>query len=211
MAELESWLKQATHCLSNDSATQVRIEIREHYDSAQEAAISDGATADEASQLAVTSLGDAKAANRQYRKVLLTSAEARMLGEGNWEARAFCSRPWLKWLFVALPAAAVLAAVALFFTGAVAIARTLFLGAIATGVLLAAPFLPVYTPWRGRVFRVVKWAALVTVFWLAFAPDSLKWFWLLASCLWIPAWTEWTRFSIRRKMPVAKWPKQLYL
>ena len=211
MAELANWLKQATRCLAKDSATQVRIEIREHYDSAREAAIRDGATADDASQFAVTSLGDAKAANREYRKVLLTSPEAKMLGEGNWEARAFCARPWLKWLLAAVPLAALLAAIALFLTGGFALARALFLGAIATGVLFAAPFLPIYTPSRARVFRVAKWGALIAVFWLAFAPDSLQWFWLLASCLWIPAWTEWTRFSIRRKMPVEKWPKQLYL
>jgi len=85
------------------------------------------------------------------------------------------------------------------------------LGGIATGVLFAAPFLPIYTPWRGRVFRVAKWVLLIAVFCLILGPDALKWSWLLASCLWIPVSTEWTRFSIRRKMPVAKWPKQLYL
>jgi len=79
MAELESWLEQATRCLSKDSAAQVRLEIREHYDSARDAAIRDGATTDEASRSAVRGLGDARAANRQYRKVLLTSAEAKML------------------------------------------------------------------------------------------------------------------------------------
>lgn len=211
MAELESWLEQATRCLSKDSAAQVRLEIREHYDSARDAAIRDGATTDEASRSTVRGLGDARAANRQYRKVLLTSAEAKMLREGNWEARAICSSPWLRWLLTALPAAAMLAAVALFFTGAISVARILFLGGIATGIFFAAPFLPVYTPWRGRFFRVAKWAALLTVLWLAFAPDPLKWSWLLASCFWIPARAEWMRFSIRRKMPVAKWPKQLYL
>jgi hypothetical protein len=189
----------------------VRIEIREHYDSVRETAIRDGATADAANELAVTGLGDAKAANHQYRKVLLTSAEARMLGEGNWEARAICSTPWLKWTLAAVPLAAVLAAIALFLTGASAVAQTLFLGGIATGVLFAAPFLPIYTPWRARVFRVAKWAALIAVFWVAFGPDALKWSWLLASCLWLQASIEWRRFSIRRKMPVAKWPKQLYL
>jgi hypothetical protein len=213
MAELESWLKQAMRCLAKDSAARARIEIREHYDSAREAAIGDGAAADDASQFAVTSLGDAKAANRQYRKVLLTSAEARMVSEGNWEARAICSTPLLKWLLAALPAAAMLAGIALLLTGAVAlaVARTLFLGGIATGVLLAAPFLPIYTPWRARVFRVAKGAALIAVFWVAFGPDTLKWSWLRASCLSVPTSIEWTRFSIRRKIPVAKWPKQLYL
>jgi len=45
---------------------------------------------------------------------------------------------------------------------------------------------------------------------LAFGPDALKWSWL-TSCLWPLAWIEWTRISIRRKLPVAQWPKQLYL
>ena len=35
--------------------------------------------------------------------------------------------------------------------------------------------------------------------------------WLLISCLWLVARIEWTRVSIRRKLPVAEWPKQLYL
>lgn len=91
MTGLDSWLEQATRCLSRDSVAQVRSEIREHYESARETAISGGATADEADRLAVCALGDAKTANRQYRNVLLTASEARMLREANWEARAVCS------------------------------------------------------------------------------------------------------------------------
>ena len=60
----------------------------------------DGTSADEADRMAVAALGDARNTNCRYRAVLLTSAEARMLREGNWEARAICSRPWLKWLLV---------------------------------------------------------------------------------------------------------------
>lgn len=211
MTALDGWLEQATRHLSKDSATQVRTEIQEHYGSEREAAMSRGATAEEADQLAVTALGNAKAVNCQYRKVLLTSSEARMLRDGNREARVICSRLWLKWMLPAMPAAALLAAFALFLNSAVAAGRALFLGGIAMSIFFTAPFLPIYTPSRARVYRFVKWAALIGVFCLPFGPDALRYSWLLASCLWIPAWTEWTRISIRRKLPVVEWPKQLYL
>jgi hypothetical protein len=211
MTGLDSWLKQATRHLSRDSIAEVRSEIQEHYELAREAAMSGGATADEADRFAVTALGDAKAANCQYRKVLLTSAEARMLREGNWEARAVCSRPWLKLLLRAMPVAALLAATALFLTGEIAVARMLLVAGVGMALLFAAPFLPVYTPSRGRVFRCVKWIVLIGALGLAFWPDTLKSSWLLISCLWPLVWIEWTRFSIRRKLPVAEWPKQLYL
>jgi hypothetical protein len=209
--ELETWLKQATRHLSRDSAGQVRTEIQEHYESALEAAMIGGSTSDEANRLAVTALGNAKTANCQYRRVLLTSAEARLLREGNWEARAICSRPWLKWLLLAIPVAALFAAAALFLAGAIDVARVLLVGGIGMGLLFAAPFMPVYTPSRGRVFRFVKWVVLIGMLGLAFGPDALKWSWLLISCLWLVARIEWTRVSIRRKLPVAEWPKQLYL
>lgn len=34
---------------------------------------------------------------------------------------------------------------------------------------------------------------------------------MLISCAWPLLWVEWTLFSLRRKLPVAEWPKQLYL
>ena len=95
MTRLDGWLEQATRRLSKNSAAQVRAEIQEHYASSREDAISGGATADEADRLAVSALGDAKVANREYRNVLLTAGEARMLRDARWEARAVCSRPWL--------------------------------------------------------------------------------------------------------------------
>jgi hypothetical protein len=210
-AALETWLKKATRHLSTASAAQVRTEIREHYQSAQEAAVSNGASADEADRLAVSALGDPKAANCQYRNVLLTSAEARMLRDADREARAVCSRPWLKRLLLAIPIAALFAAAILFFTGANAEARVLAAGGVGLSVVFAAPFLPIYTPSRGRIFRCMKWVVLVGAAVLAFGPDTLKYSWLLMSCLWPVAWIEWTRVSIRRKLPVAKWPRQLYL
>src|SRR5271157_4923679 len=163
MSGLESWLKHASRCLSASSVALVRGEIQEHYECAREAALSAGASADEADRLAENALGDAGAANRQYRRVLLTSGEARLLRQGNWEARAVCSGRWLRWLLPTVSAAAVFAAVALFLSGAVALAGTLLAGGTAIGLLAAARFLPVYTPARGRVFRCVKWAALLAL------------------------------------------------
>jgi hypothetical protein len=218
MTTLDSWLGQATRRLAKDSAAQVRREIQEHYESARDAAIIGGATTDEAERLAVNALGDAKTANRQYRHVLLTCAEARMLREGNWEARAVCSRPWLKWLVLAVPVAAVAMAAVLFVIGQAAVAGAVLIAVIANLIIviamsppLAALLLPIYTPSRGRIFRCVRWAAVTGALVLLFGPEALKWSWLLISCLWPLAWTEWMRASIRRKLPVAAWPKHLYL
>jgi hypothetical protein len=211
MTRLDGWLKQATRHLSQDSAAQVRVEIQEHYESAREAAISGGAIADDADQQAVAALGDARTANCQYRNVLLTGAEARLLRQGNWEARAICSRVWLKWTLVAVPVAALIAATVLLLTGAVETARMLLVAGIGMGILFAAPMFPVYTPSRSRVYRVAKWLVMIAVLALAFGPDALKWSWLLISCFWLFFRVEWTRASIRRKMRVAEWPKQLYL
>ncbi len=205
--ELETWLKQATRHLSKDSSAQVRTEIQEHYESAREAAISSGSAAGEADRLAIAALGDAKTANRQYRKVLLTSAEARMLREGHWEARTVCSRPWLQWLLLVMPVFALFAAPICFLTGAIPTAEMLMVSAIALGPLLVAPFLPVYTERRAQVFRLVKWVALFAALGFAFKTSSTLWI----SCMWPIAWVEWTRNSIRRKLPVTEWPKHLYL
>jgi hypothetical protein len=208
---LDTWLRQATRQLSSKSAAQVRSEIQAHYESARDSAMNDGATADEADRLALTALGDAKAANCEYRRVLLTSAEARMLSDGNWEARAVCSRPLLKWLLRAIPAAAMLACAALFLIGESELARVLLALALGTGLIFTAPFLRVYTPSRSRVFRFAKWVILIGALVLALGPDAIKSSWLLISCLWPLVWIEWTRVSIRRKLTVAQWPKQLYL
>jgi hypothetical protein len=170
-----------------------------------------GIPAEEADRLALAALGDARSANIQYRKVLLSSAEARLLRDGNWEARAFCSNSWLKWALLAAPVAAISAAIVLFLTGAAGGARVLFAGVMAISPLFAALFLPIYTPSRARVFRAVKWIVVIAGLVLAFGPHALKWSWLLTSSLWPMIWIEWTRVSIRRKLRVEEWPKQLYL
>lgn len=207
MTGLESWLARASRGLSKDSAARVRAEIQEHFEAAREAAMRDGVAVEEAEGAALAALGDAKAANRQYRRVLLTAEEARMLSACNWEARVVCAHSWVKWV----PVVALLAATAFLFAGATDVARMLFIAAAGMGVLFTASFLPVYTPSRARIFRVVKWAILSGAFVLAFGEDALKFSWLLLSCMWPLVWIEWTRASIRRKLRVEDWPKQLYL
>ena len=87
--ELETWLGQATRHLSRDSAAQVRNEIQEHFDATRANAMEHGASCDEADRRALEALGSARAVNRKYRKVLLTSGEARLLREGNGKRERF--------------------------------------------------------------------------------------------------------------------------
>ena len=210
-SNLDAWLNQATRHLSRDSAAQVRAEIQEHYQSARDAAISNGETPGQADRTAVAALGDAATANCQYRNVLLTSAEARVLREGQWETRAVCSRTWLKSLLVAMPVAALWASAALFLGGQSELGRTLFVGGLTLLVAFGAPMLPIYTPARARVFRRLKYVLLAVTFALVFGTHALDWSWLLACSVWPLFWIEWTRASIRRKIPQARWPKHLYL
>jgi hypothetical protein len=204
MNALETWLAVATCGLSTESAAQVRAEIGEHYASAREAALNEGTTGDDADRRALDALGDARTAAYEYRQVLLTKAEAKLLRQGNWEARAVCARPWLKGLAISLPLAVLAAGVASHSPYAIA-------GGVAVGFLLAAPFLPIYTPARALVFRWARWTVVVATIVLLLGPNALKWSWLLFACLWPMAWVEWQRMSIRRKLPVADWPRQLYL
>lgn len=211
MTGLELWMKQATRGLAKESAARVRIEIEQHYQCALDAAIAGGAVTAEAENAALTALGDAKTVNSQYRQVLLTSAEARVLREGNWEARAVCSRPQFKVATLAVLVVTIVVASALVVFVHSPAARDVLIGGIGMSPLFVAPFLPIYTPSRGRVFRWVKWAGATGAILLLYGPETLRWSWLLFSCFGPLARTEWTRASIRRKLPVAAWPKHLYL
>lgn len=201
-ALLERWLDRATKGLSLDSCWQVLAEIRAHYESACEDALAAGASEEESDRAAVASLGDAASANRAYRKVLLTSADATLLrqtGCGVWSG----SRRWL-WL---LPALILIAGVRFFATGDAYFGWTLLTGGTGMALLLSAFWLPVYTPKRGRIFRTFRllWLAAVLVL-------TMKASWLiLISCAWPLLWVEWRMSSLRRKLPVAQWPKQLFL
>ena len=206
-ATLETWLKRATCRLSATSAAQVRSEIQEHYESARDEALGGGADSHEADRTALASLGDAGIANRQYRKVLLTASEDLLLREATWEARAICSR--LQWL-LPIPAAALSAAIWFFIAGQTYLALMLAVMAAGLGLVFVRPLLPINTPARARMYRGVRWAWLAVVMILAVWPDVLKQSWLLVAVGWPIVWTEWTHFSVRRKLAVADWPGPLY-
>jgi hypothetical protein len=150
-------------------------------------------------------------ANRRYREVLLTDSEARLLREGNWEAGTVCSSSWLRWLFLAVAFTVFLGAGVLFVKGDAYMGWAMAAGGISAGIVFAAPFLPIHTPLRARVVRGVRWALLLGVLVLPFASDVYRWSWLIFACVWPILQTEWTRVSIRRKIPVAQWPRHLYL
>ena len=211
MSSLEIWLAQATRKLSRESATQVRSEIEQHYESAREAAMNAGATIEQADQSALAALGDPKAANCQYRRVLLTSSEAAMLRKGNSEANFFCSRPWLKWTLLGIPLTTLLASAFEIRHGRVEAARVMISVGICMSTLFLLPYLPIYTLSRGRIVRAAKWVVVIGMFAIIFGRETLQWSWLLISCVYPVFYVEWTRESIRRKLPVERWPKQLYL
>src|SRR5262245_20019576 len=80
MQTLEQWLEVATRGLCDSAAARVRAEIVEHYQSAIEAAGAVDVESPDVEGQALAALGDAKTANRQYRRVLLTEGEATLLG-----------------------------------------------------------------------------------------------------------------------------------
>ncbi len=224
MTALDTWLAQATRKLSADSAAQVRAEIAQHFESARDAAIASGASAGEADRTALAALGDAKAANRQYQRVLLTRAEAKLLRSSGREAQFFCATTFRKALLVAIPVIAAICAAAAYATAtltapfaagtnaiAATVARVSVVAAILTAIFFAVPLLPIYTPMRARIYRIAKWLAIATVVMILLDGDRFMATWLFLSCFWVIAYTEAQRMSIRRKLPAATWPKHLYL
>ena len=207
---LEQWLQRATKCLSNDSRATVRTEIQDHYETGCDQAMAGGATRYEAESIALLALGDPAHANRLYRRSLLTSSEARLLSQGRSETRLICSRPVLKTIFLSLPAVAFLAGLAAFFMKANSLAGFLVPIALCLSVMVHGPFFPIYTPLRSRIYRGLKWAALSALFVLVMLALGWKNSWLGISCIWTVGWVEWTRFSIRRKLPINQWPRHLH-
>lgn len=211
MTELNDWVMKAVRCLSKESAETVRREIQEHYEAAREAALRNGLAAHQAEFLAVQALGDPLMANIQYRKVLLTSSEASLLRQSNLEARMICSKGWLKWALLSAPGVLLLLSAILLAMHNIALARGLLMLGTVMAVLHIGPYLPIYTPTRGRIFRAVKWTSMIGCVVLLFGRSAWSSSWLLASCVFPIFWIEWRRFMIRRKLPIGQWPKQLYL
>jgi hypothetical protein len=231
MTALDTWLAQATRQLSAASAAQVRTEIEQHYESAREDAIRSGASADEADRSAVSALGDPRAANSQYREILITHSEAKLLRSSACEARFFSATPRRKRLLAVVPAAAAMCAAGAYAIATVTapfvipfaatasanataalVARIAIVAAILTAVVFSVPLLPIYTPARARIYRTAKWLTVIALSVFLFDPGNrLEWSWLVLNCFSFVAWIELKRMSIRRKIPAANWPKHLYL
>jgi len=107
----------------------------------------------------------------------------------------------LKGLALAVPVAAALVANGLFLAGAVEAGRVVLIAAIGLAALFAAPILPIYTPFRSRIFRREKWTFIAGAAPLTLGADAFKLSWPLFASLWPLVWNEWTRASIRRKLP----------
>ncbi|HXS75784.1 MAG TPA: hypothetical protein VN753_06375 [Terracidiphilus sp.] len=211
MATLDGWLNQAVRRLSKDSADTVRREIQEHYDAAREAALQSGNDLQQADDIALQALGDPCAANRQYRKVLLTSSEAKVLRQSNAESRMLCSSGWIRWVLLSAQGALLLLSAASFAMHLPLLASgVLVLGAL-MAMFFTVPFFPIYTITRGRIYRAVKWALLTVAVFAFFGKDGWNWLWLGSCCFFPVIYMEWKRAMIRRKLPISRWPKQLYL
>jgi hypothetical protein len=208
---LEQWIRQATRKLSKESRARVRSEMQDHFESGRETALAQGASQEAADQAALLALGDAAEANCAYRRTLFTSSEARMLKESAWESRMVCSHRTGKWILAILPLAVLLTGMVLLLAGRTGLGQTVLLGSLTLGVVLTVPLLPIYTVRRAQIYRVAKWAVLGAMLWFTLRPSLMQASWMFTITAWPLFWTEWTRVSMRRKLPVARWPKHLYL
>lgn len=211
MTGIDLWLQQASRRLSRESAAQVESEIRAHYESAREASLSSGASPEQADRSALAALGDPKAANCEYRKTLLTKAEARMFAQGSWETATVCANRRVRVVAFSIPGLFLIAAAVCFFFRAFDIVGMLSRAGIDLAALFLLYFLPVHTPSRSRLARYARWLLLAALPFIVLGSDTLRLGWLFIGPVWAVASTEWTRASIRRKLPISRWPRHLYL
>ena len=211
MTTLDVWLNQAVRHLSKDSAEIVRREIQEHYEAAREAALRDGVDPGQAELIAVQALGDARVANRQYRNVLLTSSEAAVLRQSSSESRMICSNKRMKWMLLSAFGTLLLTTALILGMHQFSLARGVLVFGAFMAIFFVPPFLPIYTLARGRIYRAVKCAVFLGGVLVIFGIESRSGLWLASCCLFPIFFTEWKRMVIRRKLPIGKWPRQLYL
>ncbi len=206
---LQQWLEEATRGLSAGSAACVRAEIEQHYDCAREDALLHGAGEEEADRQAVTALGPADIANRDYREVLLTAQDARALCEARWSDRMLSVRPWVRLLWLLAPAAGAWAGVMKLTGGNLRVGALALLIAGGVAVRLLAPLMPIRTPQRGRVVRGLHWTWRLAVLLLLRGPNLLS---IAGAVIWVLSWgwTEYRRMLLRRKLPVSEWPQPLF-
>jgi hypothetical protein len=143
--------------------------------------------------------------------VLLTRDEARILREGDWESRLVCANSYGKALMILLPSLAIGAGAILLSLGHEEGGWNFLMAGIGIGLTVLAGLLGLQKIQKGRIFRILRWVMVSAVVLGIFGKDALRLSWLLIPSVWPLAWIEWRRHTIRRKLPVAMWPKHLYL
>ena len=204
---LAAWLDTATRKLSTASAARVREEIQGHFESALEEAMAAGATAERACRSALASLGVAKAVNRRYRRVLVTEWEATLLERAQRADRS--------WYFSRMGLVARLCVWGAFLFFGVAQENPMLV--LVTGGYLAVCGYRLLPARHMRIGGpVLRWVGtpvgVFMVFVIAGQPDVR----VAAAAIFIlwggaVARAHWGRMRLRRKLPVAEWPRTLYL
>jgi hypothetical protein len=101
--------------------------------------------------------------------------------------------------------------VILYLRGSIDFARDISAFGLALGFLFLMPLLPIYTEARSRIARIVRWIVMTAAFAFVYGPHLANLSWLVFASLWPMFWIDVQRAAIRRKLPVAEWPKHLYL
>src|SRR5215467_3586293 len=216
MTDLQVWLKRVTCGLSQEAKNQVHHEIEDHYLSARDAALAQGAAPDQADRHALAALGDAETANIRYRSVLLTKEEAKMLRRVKRDGEFFRCRPALGRAFRLGPCMLLCVAAAAYAMDAANLARIMLAATFGLGMIFTVPTFSIYTPARSQVYRYAKWPVVLMALWLANGRSFHHWLGITLIGLvvfgwadWV--WTDWVCASLRKKLPVEQWPKMLYL
>jgi len=209
---INDWIGVAACGLSKDAWVRVREETYAHYESAREESLREGASEEHANAAALSSLGNARTANKQYKKIHLTEWENKLMRQDECSTRALGKRPYL----LIVPLILMCAAVAGFAINPGQATLLLLAGAAGLCFVFGAPFLvPINTPLKGLIYRTIRLTWLVAMIWFAYGIDGRSESWAMffsmgVPVLWILTWLEWSRASTRRKLPISEWPRSLY-
>ena len=200
---LEAWLAIANRGLSAESAAEVRTEIGAHYEDAYEEATARGSHAAEAERTAVAALGSPWSANREYRRVLLTAREAKLLRQLRHSSESHEAELQIaRWLASVTLAFCILAALLPVSKKGIVIAGLILLLVVQTSIAIN-------TKRRGRLNRTARWIWLIIAAYATYTGGAVWYFWIVLCGLVTCAYGEYQLFSIRRKIPVEQWPKRL--
>lgn len=210
---IEAWLDVATSGLAKESEARVRDEIQAHFDSSHEEALANGAADEQANTAALAALGDAKKARRAYKRTYVTAWEQRLVREDQWVAGVLCRRGYL----LGIPLSFLCSGTILITHSPSFPSFALLLIGIGASFIFGVPMcMPINTKMRGRIYRSIRWTWFVVAICFAYVPSlrenfSAEFAATGVFLVWSVVWVEWSRASMRRKLPIADWPRGLYL